>query len=56
METVDAEQVFIADLESEEADTNRLTFPRIREVQAAFPQCKEALVKRLKINQVNAII
>ena len=39
VETVDDEQ------EAEEANTNRLTFPRIREVEAAFPQCKEALVK-----------
>ena len=36
VETVDAEQVFITDLEAEEAYTNRLT--RIRESQAAFPQ------------------
>ena len=57
VETVDADQVFITDLEAEEAaDTNRLTFPRILEVQAAFPQCKEALVKRLKISHVNTII
>ena len=41
---VDAEQVFIVDLEAKEADTNRLTFPRIQEVQA--------IVKRLKISQV----
>lgn len=56
METVDAEQLFITGLEAEEAaDTNRLTFPRIMEVQAAFPQCKEALVQRLKIFQVQAV-
>lgn len=56
VQTVDTEQVFITDLEAEEAGTNRLTFPRIREVQEAFPQCKEALVKRLKISQVITII
>lgn len=32
VETVDAEQVFITDLEAEEANTNQLTFPRLREV------------------------
>ena len=56
METVDAEQVFITDLAAEEANTNWLTFSRIQEVQEAFPQCKEALVKRLKISQVITII
>ena len=29
VETMDNEQVFITDLEAEEANTNRLTFPRI---------------------------
>ena len=52
VKTVDAEQVFATDLEVEEADTNRLTFPRKLVVQAAFLQCKGALVKRLKISQV----
>lgn len=56
MESADAEQVFITDLEAEEADTNQLTFSRIREVREAFPQCKEALVKKLKISQVIIII
>ena len=46
VETVDAEQVFITDLEAEGADTNWLTFPRIREVEAAFPQCKKALFNK----------
>ena len=50
VETVDAEQVLITGLEAKEAaDTNRLTFPRIMEVKAAFPQCKEALVLLRKI-------
>ena len=52
---MDAEQVFITDLDAEEANTNWLTFPRIREVEAAFPQCKKALIKRLKIFQVITI-
>ena len=56
VETVDAEQVFMSDLEAKEAHTNRLTFPRIKEVEKAYPQCKEALVKRCKISQVIGII
>ena len=55
VETVDDEQVFITDLEAEDNSNNRLTFPRMREVEQAFPQCKEALVKRLKISQVITI-
>ena len=35
---------------------DQLPFPRILEVQAAFHRWKEALVKRLKISQVNTII
>ena len=44
------EQVFITDLEAEDNNNNWLTFPRISEVEAAFPQCKEALVKTLTIH------
>ena len=56
VETVDAEQVFMADLQAEGANTNRITFPRIREIEKAFSQCKEALLKRFKISQVIAFI
>ena len=56
VESVEAEQVFITDLEAKDADTNRLTFPRIQDVQEAFPQCQEAIVKRHKISQVITII
>lgn len=43
VETVDAEQVFMADLQAEE-------------IEKAFSQCKEALLKRFKISQVIAFI
>jgi len=60
VETVDTEQVFITDLRRSRGSwyklANALTFPRIQEVQEAFPQYKEALVKRLKISQVISII
>ena len=52
VETVDAEQVFVADLQAKGTNTNRITFPRIREIKKAFSQCKEALLKRFKISQV----
>jgi len=56
VETVDAEQVFMADLQAEGANTNQITFPRIREIEKAFSQCKEALLKGFKISHVIAFI
>ena len=56
VETVHAEQVFMADLQAERANTNRITFPRIREIEKAFSPCEEALLKRFKISQVIGLI
>ena len=54
VETVDAEQVFMADLQADGTNTNRITFPRIS--KKAFSQCKKALLKGFKISQVIGLI